>query len=96
MTECGLEASGFWWRILEIVALQMSNDNEKCSATYALSRWARLCYCHHHTVSKYLGKLEVMGMVTVGYSEGKVEVTIPNLLKYRDEYSKKVRHKAVL
>ena len=93
IAEHGLEAYGFWWRLLEVVAGRMEKGSEKCSATYPLPAWSRLLYCHHHKVGKYLGKLGVMGMVTVRYEEGngssKIEVTIPNLLKYRDEYSKK-------
>ena len=92
----GLEAYGFWWSLLEVVAEQMDKNSAKCSASYPLNQWARLLYCHHHTVSKYMGKLGVTGIVTVGYetSNGisKLKVTIPNLLKYRDEYSKKSRH----
>lgn len=93
IAECGLEGYGFWWRLLEIVAAQMAKNDEKCSAAYPLSQWSRLLYCHHHRVSKYVGKLGVIGIVTVGYESSngtsKIRVTIPNLLKYRDEYTKK-------
>lgn len=113
IAECGLEAYGFWWRLLEIVACQMNKNSEKCSATYTLSKWSQLFYCHHHKVTKYFGRLAGLppgypiatppltipftpellgggkGMVTLEYVEGKIRVTIPNLLKYRDEYSKK-------
>lgn len=83
------EGYGFFWMLLETVAVQIESGSNKCSATYTLPTWSRLLYCHHHTVGKYLGKLEVTGMVTVRKDGGKIEVTIPNLLKYRDEYSKK-------
>lgn len=93
IAEGGLEAYGFWWRLLEIVASQMGKDGEKCSATYSMARWSQLLYCHHHTVGKYIGKLQVRGMVRgeveLGKGYSKLTVTIPNLLKYRDEYSKK-------
>ncbi len=83
------EGYGFFWLLLEVVAAQIETGSEKCSATYALPTWSRLLYCHHHTVGKYLGKLEVAGLVTAKKAAGKVEVIIPNLLKYRDEYSRK-------
>ena len=91
MSDHGLEAYGFWWRLLEIVASRMEKDSDKCSAIYTLPHWSRLLYCHHNKVSKYMGKLGVMGIVTVRSVEGKTEVIIPNLLKYRDEYSRKSR-----
>ncbi len=83
------EGYGFFWLLLEVVAAQIETGSDKCSATYALPTWSRLLYCHHHTVGKYLGKLEVAGLVTAKKAAGKVEVIIPNLLKYRDEYSRK-------
>lgn len=89
LCECGLEGYGFWWRLLEIISSHMEKGSDKCSVTYPLTMWSRLLYSHHHKVGKYLGKLEVRGMVRLMYVEGKIEVSIPNLLKYRDEYSKK-------
>lgn len=72
---------------MEVVSEQCTGD--KCSATYSLTHWSRLLYSHHNKVSKYLGKLGVIGIVTVESIESKIRVTIPNLLKYRDEYSRK-------
>lgn len=90
VSDCGLEGYGFWWMLMEIVASQCVD--EKCHVTYSLPQWSRLLYCHHHKVSKYLGKLGVTGIVRVEYLEGKIRVTIPNLLKYRDEYTRKSGH----
>lgn len=87
LSDCGLEGYGFWWLLMEVVASQCVGD--KCDVSYTLSQWSRSLYCHHNRVGKYLGKLEVIGIVSVEYSGGKVRVTIPNLLKYRDEYSRK-------
>lgn len=87
----GHDAYGFYWQLLEIVAESMDGTG-RCSVTHPLPQWSRLLYCHHHRVSKHLGTLQVMGLISVEYAEGKVKVTIPNLLKYRDEYSKKSGH----
>lgn len=92
LSDNGLEGYGFWWLLMEIVAFQCNDD--KCSATYSLPHWSRMLYCHHHKVSKYLGKLGVTGIVTVEYELSSIKVTIPNLLKYRDEYSRKSGQKA--
>lgn len=88
-----IEAYGFWWMVLEIVAEQMEPGSEKCSVTYSLPHWSRLLYSHHHKVTSLLGNLEGNGLVTLQYGSSNgvqlVTVTIPNLLKYRDEYSRK-------
>lgn len=88
MDDCGLEGYGFYWLIAEIVAKQM-DSSDKCDATYSLPQWSRLCYSHHHKVSNLLGKLEVTGLIATERVDGKIKVIIPNLLKFRDEYSKK-------
>lgn len=88
-----MEAYGFWWMILETIAEQMEPGEPKCSVTYSLPRWSRLLNCHHHKVTTLLSNLEGNGLVTLQYSASKstklITVTIPNLLKYRDEYSRK-------
>lgn len=88
-----IEAYGFWWMVLEIVAEQMEPGDEKCSVTYSLPHWSRLLYSHHHKVITLLGNLEGNGLVTLQYGSSNgvklITVTIPNLLKYRDEYSRK-------
>lgn len=89
--ECGLEGYGFWWVLLEVIGGSM-DETDKCELTYPLPQWSRLLCCHSNRVGKYLGKLQGMGKVTVENREGKVMVRIPNLLKYRDEYSKKSGH----
>ncbi len=88
-----LEAYGFWFCLLEVVAEHMAPGETKCSATYSLPHWARQLYCHHNLVTTYLGNLGGNGLVIVEYHENtkpkRITVTIPNLLKYRDEYHRK-------
>ena len=88
----GLQGYGFYWRLLEIVAETMPPGDETCTVTYSLSTWSRLLYCHHHQVGKYLGMLRGNGLVTMTKRGSDIRVTIPNLAKYRDEYSQKSRH----
>lgn len=87
----GLEGLGFYWRMVEIIASQISEATEKCEVTYSLPTLSRLTYSHHHKVSNLLGKLGVTGLMVVSKSElhGVVNYTIscPNILKYRDEWT---------
>lgn len=89
----GLEAYGFYWAIIEMVARQIEKDSTKCSVTYPLPYLSRQLYLHHNKVSNLLGKLQVTGLILLSKSEvdGGVNFTItcPNLLKYRDEYNRK-------
>jgi len=88
-----IEAYGFWWMVLEIIAEQMDPGDQKCSVTYSLPHWSRLLYSHHHKVVTLLSNLEGNSLVTLQYASSNsvkmITVTVPNLLKYRDEYSRK-------
>ena len=90
----GLEGYGFYIKLLEIVAEGMDRT-DKCSITYPLTTWSHQLYIHHNKVSKLLGKCEVAGLVSVKYHEGnskvRIEVTIPNLLKYRDNHTSNLK-----
>jgi len=84
-----LEAYGFWWSLVEIIAEKLDPKTRKCSVTYSLTRWSRELYCHHHSVGNYMGKLESNGLVTIVREDSKITVTVSNLLKYLDEYTNK-------
>jgi hypothetical protein len=92
VAECGLEGYGFYWALLEVVAGNIEKDSTEATVTYPLTRWSRLLYSHHHRVGKYLGKLQGNGLVTFECIGSDVKVTVPKLLKYRDEYTKKSGH----
>lgn len=87
----GMEAYGFYWAMIEIIAKQIEKGSDKCGVTYPLPYLSHQLYLHHNKVSNLLGKCEVTGLLLVSKSEvgGGVNFTVscPNLLKYRDEYA---------
>lgn len=89
----GLEAYGFYWAVVELIARQMEKESDKCSVTYPLPYLSRQLYCHHNKVTNLLSKLQVTGLMEVNKIEvdGRVnfKITCQNLLKYRDEYTTK-------
>jgi hypothetical protein len=91
--KAGYEGYGIYWAILEVIGTLMTKENGwKTSATYPLTRWATLLQLHRTTMSKYMGYLRVTGLMLVTYSGDTMTVDCPNLLKYKDEYSKKSGH----
>ena len=100
----GLEAYGLWWLILEVVAKQMPKDGTKCEVSYPLSYWLRLTEVYHHSHLKKLlqsmtnlelisvQSLTDLGTISSLSMKDVLIISIPNLLKYRDEYSKKSVH----
>ena len=79
---------GAWWLVAEIVAARIDSDG-KAEVTYPLSKWSHLMSVRGSLVISTLSKLEVTHLVTVERTETDITVRIPNLLKYRDEYTRR-------
>lgn len=86
----GLEGYGFWWRIMEIVG-QHVDENDKHFVKFPLKKWGNLAGISPKKF-KTLAKLcEDIGLVFLTFEENFLTVSIPNILKYKDEYTKKRR-----
>lgn len=85
----GLAAFGMYCRVLDIVASQMDGKTASCSVTYDVSRWSLLLSLRGSHVRHWFEKLALTTLVTVEWMGTEIKVTIPKLLKYRDEYSLK-------
>lgn len=91
VAEHGLAGYGLWWRVLEIVASRVEGDSAP-SVTYPISAWSHLLVTRGSLVISTLSKLAVTHLVTMERHGSDITVTIPNLLKYRDEYTRKSGH----
>jgi hypothetical protein len=87
IAEYGHAGYGLWWLVCEAVARQLEGDNPE--VTYPLTKWSHLLSLRGSHVMSRLVTLQVTGLVTVERHGYDVTVRIPNLLKYRDEYSRK-------
>jgi len=88
----GLAGYGAWWLVLEIIAGEMGKDDRKCWADHSLTRWSRFLDCHPNKVKSYLGSMQSAGLVDLEIVDDRYRVSVPNLLKYRDEYARKSGH----
>ena len=79
---------GLWWLVVEAVAARLEGEGHP-SVTYPVTKWSHLLSLRGSHVRQALLKLEVTHLVTVEWVGSEIRVTIPNLLKYRDEYSRK-------
>lgn len=87
-------AYGFLMLLMEAVACRMKviEGDLVCSATYPITEWGRITYSHTNRVNKYLRLCEVMGWVIVEYEGSMCKVSIPKMVQWRDEYSRKSGH----
>ncbi len=88
MDECGLEGYGFFWRVLETIAAQM-DDSPKNYCSYPKRVWCKKLAINHQTWSKLISSCERVGLFIVSEDEQDIRVESPNILKFRDEWTKK-------
>lgn len=93
--ELGLEGYGFWWLLLEIIGKEM-DSTDRCELSYPLKAWARKLHCSPRKTTAFFTIFSEKNLVFLEFDNtngiGKLKIRIPNLLKYRDEYSKKSGH----
>lgn len=88
----GLAAYGLYWRVNEIIAAHMEGQEPSCSVSYSIAKWSRLLGVRGANVERQLRDLGATGVATIERRGDDITATNRNLLKYRDEYSKKSGH----
>lgn len=86
--EAGLEGYGFWWRMVEIVASKV-DENNITLVTFSLKKWCSLFVVRPQKLRRLLTLCEDCGMFKSVSDGDMITVDIPNILKYRDEWTKK-------
>ena len=84
----GLEAYGFFWRVLEAIAENVDETNRK-HIQYSTKTWCKLLGIRPQTFRKLIQESSVLGLFQVSFNSDLVTVESPNILKYRDEWTRK-------
>ena len=84
----GLKYYALWWITLEIIAGHM-DKTDRCSAEYPAKKWASLACTSSVGWAYFTRTAGELGLLNIEVHEGNMKVGCPNLLKYKDEYSKK-------
>ena len=83
---------GFWWRLLEIIALQM-DASDRTSCEYSDKVWGSFTGISPKKFKKYAGILEEKKLISMKNGNKNITINVPNILKYRDEYTRKESNK---
>jgi hypothetical protein len=86
LTEYGPEGYGVWWLMIEVVAKQM-DKTLRCEAEYPIGVWSKKCFVSKRKTLEFLQLFAEKKLIFLKENEKKISVEIPNLLKFRDEYS---------
>ena len=85
---------GIYWIITEIVARNLKSPKDVPSVTMLRATWARKCFVRPNLFTKTVSILSGLGKIVVEDDGDYVTVKHPKLLKYLDEYTKKVGSKS--
>jgi len=88
VAEHGLEIYGFWWRILEIIAAQLS-PGKPPECKYPDKVWARFCGITVKKFRYYAGFLHELELINLSPNGKDTCIAIDNLAKYRDEWTQR-------
>lgn len=88
LDECGLAGYGFFWRVLEMIASKV-DDSGKNYCAYSRRTWCIKLAINHQTWSKMIASCEQAGLFVVSDEGHVIKVESPNILKFRDEWSRK-------
>jgi len=91
--EFGLSGYGLYWIILEIIGEKITGDG-CASVTLSGRNWARLCGVSLKKLKTFLVFAQNIELFSVKNSESDITIICNNLLKYRDEYSRKQSRKS--
>ena len=86
--EFGLAGYGFWWSVVEIIAGNLSED-EQTSVTFSPKKWGNslgISAKKFQTLAEFCAKI---GLFQIEFSQNAITINMPNILKYKDEYTGK-------
>lgn len=92
--EYGFEGVGRWWRILELIGEAMEKDRTLPQATYTASFWQKQLNMKPVKLNSYLLAIELQGKWKIQAHDNLITIHCPNILKMRDEYSRKSGHRS--
>ena len=89
----GMAGVGLFWSVVEIVGGVLDAKNHpQPTVSYPVSKWAAELQLHAPNVRKQLSAIASEGLLEMSSNGSEIRLTIPNLLKYRDEYQQKSGH----
>lgn len=90
----GWESYGWYWAIMEKIAASIGKD-DRCSLEFPTEKWKKILGISSKKLRNFLEISTEFGIFTVKFSNNSqefCEIGSPNLLIWRDEYSKKSGH----
>ncbi len=85
----GIGGYGLYWLLVEIIAGEMGPRETNASASYSVRNWTKLLDVRPSFFRKHISSCQGVGLISFETRDDLITISIPNILKYRDEYSEK-------
>lgn len=92
--EFGMEGYGVYWSILEVIADQMTHENNQYFVDLSIKNWRKITEFSPKKLQKYLTFLSEISLFSVEFRQNSIMVSCPKMLKFRDEYTLKKSRKS--
>jgi hypothetical protein len=85
----GAEAYGVFWLLVEDIAAPMEPGKMAPAACHSAVVWASICRCSVRRWRSIVMRMAEKNLIVMQSSDDRVRIEIPNILKYKDEYTKR-------
>ena len=86
----GLAAYGAYWMVLEKIGAQIRPESVSTSMTKTVSKWSEIAGVKTSWFRKWSRAAHEAGLILLSENGNKITIGTPNILKYADEYSRRV------
>jgi hypothetical protein len=85
----GPVAIGIYWGLIEEIAGPMEPGKMTPSASHSVAKWASILDTSSRTFTKICKSLQTESLIFCETIGDRLTISIPNILKYKDEYARK-------
>jgi hypothetical protein len=89
LEEHGLDAYALFWLIIEHIGSRMEKDRMTPELINSELKWSQILYTSVRRFRTISNSLAEKGLIVCECTDNRIRISIPNIVKYKDEYSKK-------
>jgi hypothetical protein len=85
----GPEGYGVYWLLVETIAAPLEINATEASLTHSVAKWASVLHISARKMQKFGQILKDLNLISLETVDNRWKISVPNMLKYRDEYFRK-------
>lgn len=89
LEEFGAEGYGVYWLMIEDIAAPMEAGKMEPIGIHSVVKWSQICNCSARRWRSIVTRMAEKTLIVVQSIDDRIQIEVPNIVKYKDEYSKK-------